>query len=304
MDCSTALDILNGSVPASEEEWEAAALHLEACPECDEIFRRETDFDRQVTATMQAVAIPPGLKSSLLTALELAPAETSPQTDSPPASPAVTPAPRPRFLRDRWLPLTLAGSACVVAALAFLLFQQPEPPRFSLAELSETGAKLDWGQLPDFDGQVFSLDTNSAENDTVNNNLSLWQWKQTAELNFSPTARGWKPQGGGGLLSLRPEPHLMAVYQFEVPLSRGPSPSARGLLLAVPIDRLKTGGDAEPLPIQDHFTITNVRYTGDNRFARVAWVEGNLVFICLVERPADAGDTLDVLFNILYGPPV
>jgi hypothetical protein len=81
MDCLTTRATLDVLPPNSEggPEGAQAAEHLAGCANCQTIVRARTEFDRQAREAFRAVAIPPGLKESLLAQLAAEPAVAEPK---------------------------------------------------------------------------------------------------------------------------------------------------------------------------------------------------------------------------------
>src|SRR5262245_42642943 len=70
MDCKTARSLLDFARPQSAElhasEADALDSHLNACPECDAVFRQERHIDAHIGRAVRAVPEPPGLRQLIL----------------------------------------------------------------------------------------------------------------------------------------------------------------------------------------------------------------------------------------------
>src|SRR5262245_38080428 len=74
MDCKTARQMLDFARPRRPElesvDLEALESHLADCPECGPLAQAERQIDNRISRAMQAVPIPEGLQSRLMTKLE------------------------------------------------------------------------------------------------------------------------------------------------------------------------------------------------------------------------------------------
>jgi len=92
MDCQTAREILEVVRPNSNElrepEIVSAALHLESCDQCEELFQQQVSTDAQIGQAIRQVHVPEELKDRLLEVLAAEP--QSEATTSLPSSSTVS----------------------------------------------------------------------------------------------------------------------------------------------------------------------------------------------------------------------
>ncbi|MFH1299968.1 MAG: hypothetical protein ABIK07_02825 [Planctomycetota bacterium] len=204
-------------------------------------------FHKQIKNVIFDVAIPAGLKDSVLASLSQNGISTLEKTPSVVRS-------RTRLLRN---PRVIAGlSACLMFAMLLTYFWSAQGPVIALTELNPE-LNLDSRLLADFD-----------------NNFS-------ARL---PGERGWHLKDRLTLLSNKyygvsvsqSSAHDAAVGYFK--LRMGNAQPVFVALLQVPANHV------EPLPSHTAFDPGNVAYTQlkKGNYATVKWVEDDRVYICIV----------------------
>jgi len=309
MDCRQALQILEfdagdaGDSLAevySAEERAAAETHVESCPACARTVQHRRDLDRSIGQVMRAVPIPRGAQQRLLARLsELETADSgtdagrtavvpagaggeeagrngqpSPSTASlvEPARPiqATRRASRRRFLKSL-VPLT----ACLVVALVgFFGVVWYFTPRWSVDDVSGALAEVDFGSLG-----------------------SLADFKGSDAVAHFPSEPGWERldwKCGTLAKGLPFAPNVIAVYGFDIPKTRHTG-AVRGLIAVIPRNRIRN------VPQADSLATASIEYlearigTGS---VCVAWQQGDVVCVCLIQGP----DSLSTLQGVLQQP--
>lgn len=160
MDCELAreqLDAARPDVPERDDaELRSAFAHLEACPACAELYAFRRSFDRRVRTVIGEVAVPAGLSSRLLAAVEALDAPVHPAAANldVPEQPLDR-----RATRRAFLLATSAAGLLVAAGATWFVTHRPPVPLLA-------GSVLNWWQqqlsapggfqlesLEEFDGQ-------------------------------------------------------------------------------------------------------------------------------------------------------
>jgi hypothetical protein len=302
MDCRQALQILDfedqradglPSEVCSVEERATAEAHLESCPACARTARNRRDLDRTIGQVMRSVQIPRGAQQRLLASLsETATLETASKDDesgrrltlntSARAEGHLTvaserPSKTPRVLsRRRLLKGLVPLAACAVALVGFFGVVWLFTPRWTVDDIAGSMAQLDFQELQtlgDFSGKA-AVDDLPEE--------SGWQQLQWA--------CGRHPKG------LPLASRVIAVYGFTIPATHGHS-AINGLIAVIPQnlirDRLLAGSLSVAAPIGGYLPAR----IGES--SCVAWRQGNVVCVCLIQGGADS---LSILQNALAEP--
>jgi hypothetical protein len=290
MDCRRALEILEFSdresdgAPAdfcSAEDRGAAEAHLESCAACAQTVGNCRQLDRAIGQVMRAVPIPRGAQQRLLA--RLAEVETDavvngsntagsgatagnglagekPPATATPARPSALPS-RRRFLRG-----LIPAVACLsVASVAFFGVVWMFSPRWTVDQVSKELAKLDFDSLE------------TLANFTGGDPQLPSGWDRPHLLR------------GGQAKGLPAAPNVIAVYSFDIPKNRRHG-AARGLLAVIPRNRVRNQPEADSL--------SRASATSEYVDARlgesvcVAWQEGNVVCVCLIQGGPDSLSTL------------
>jgi len=295
MDCRTALEILDcegtGLSGLPEADLAAADAHLAECCRCAAIVDNRRRLDRKIGRTLRTVNLPRGGRQRLLAqlaALETAAAdpEVVIGTDIQPAvaqgtaesaNVAVAPAEGPRR-RQRllWRGLIPVAARLVVAAIGFFSVIWLMTPRWSVEEVRLELAKINFDALE-------SLRDYSGE--AVANHLPADPGWQKLEWPTGKAAKGL-PDGSN--------PHQFAVYGFVIP-GRQRRPIS-GLLAVIPQHRMRAPPEAQSLSEASASDYLPARI---GETVSVAWTDGDVVYVCMVEGGADS---LDVLKRILGAP--
>jgi hypothetical protein len=284
MDCRRALEILefsdreSGCASAdfcSADDLAAAEGHLESCESCAQTVRNWRQLDRAIGQVMRGVPIPRGAQQRLLAQLaaletkpigsgcDVAASEPNPSSDqlARPAQPS-KPLSRRRFLRG-----LVPVAACVgVAGIGFFSVVWLFAPRWSVEQVSQELAKLDFDSLQTL-GNFAGSDAHLAKE-------AGWE-----RLLGEQRAKG-----------LPAAPNLIAVYGFDIPKSRRHGP-ARGLVAVIPRNRVRN------LPAADSLATASPtsEYVQEARLGEsvcVAWQQGDVVCVCLIQGGPDSLSTL------------
>jgi hypothetical protein len=306
MDCRTALEILDregtGMSGLPEADLAAAEAHLAGCGRCAAIVDNRRRLDRKIGRVLRAVDVPRGARQRLLVqlaALETADDDTgvasgegraASGTGNQPAVALITaewanvaqaPAEGSRWWqRPLWRGAVPVAACLLVAAIGFFSVIWLMTPRWSVDEVRLELAKISFDSLEtlrDFNGEE------------VANHLPADPGWQKLEWRSGQTAKGL-PDGSS--------PHQFAVYGFVIP-GRQRRPIS-GLLAVVPRHRMRAPPTAQSLS-----AAFSADSSSDYLPARigqavsVAWTDGDVVYVCLVEGGADS---LDILRRILDAP--
>jgi hypothetical protein len=303
MDCRTALEILDcqgtGPCGVSDRDLAVASAHLAECSQCRAILRDRRRLDRKIGRVMRAVVVPRDAKERLLTqlaALEAAPHATDAVAENraanevafsfeirdaaqrPPAANADHPdvvhgsmQPPPSRRWPMWRTLVPLSACVAVAVIAFFSVLWLMMPRWSVEDVRLQLARLDFNSLEalrNFDGDpaVSPLPADPGWHKLE------WQCRQIP--------KGWPDTSSR---------HQFAVYGFVVP-SRQRHP-IRGLLAVVPRRQVSTIPQAQSIgtaPSGDYFSAR----LGEGEAVCVAWTEGDVVYVCLVEGGEEPLSTL------------
>jgi len=292
MDCRRALEILEFSDRESDgasadfcsaDDRAAAESHLESCAACAQAVRNWRQLDRAIAQVMRAVPVPRGAQQRLLA--RLAEIETKP-VDS--ASEAVASAPNPvsdelaRLAqssklpsRRRFLRSLVPVAACVaVAGIGFFSVVWMFSPRWSVEQVSQELAKLDFDSLQ-----------------------TLGNFTGNGAAASLPKEPGWERlnwEGGALAKGLPAAPDVIAVYGFDIPKTHHHG-AARGLIAVIPRNRIRNlpaaGSLATASPTSEYMEAR----LGES--VSVAWQEGNVVYVCLLQGGADSLSTLQGILD-------
>jgi hypothetical protein len=271
-----------------EPDLAAAEAHLAGCCRCAAIVENRRRLDRKIGRALRTVDLPRGGRQRLLAqlaALETAAddADLAMNTNNQPAaaqgtagiahvakSPMAGP---PRRQRPLWRGLVPVAACLVVAAVGFFSVIWLMTPRWSVEEVRLELAKINFDSLDslrDYNGEA------------VANHLPADPGWQKLEWRFGKSAKG---------LPVGSNPHQFAVYGFVIP-GRQRRPIS-GLLAVIPRHRMRALPEAQSLseaPASDYLP------AGIGESVGVAWTDGDVVYVCLVEGGADS---LDILKRIL-----
>jgi hypothetical protein len=165
MDCRAAREILDHSSPGdSGSEALEARAHEAGCERCSSLMASRLAFDDRLSAAMQDVAIPEGLRDRLLTAV------------SPEPMLAITVKQPVRRRRPTMVAACVATVLIAGSATWITIARQRKPKTLDLAALrtaaatllEQAGNTIDLSRVPGFDGS-FSL-------------AALNDWSRSAEL--------------------------------------------------------------------------------------------------------------------------
>jgi hypothetical protein len=294
MDCRTALEILDcegtGISGLPEADLAAAEAHLAECCRCAAIVDNRRWLDRKIGRSLRTVNLPRGGRQRLLR--QLAALETAANTEvviGTGIQPAVAPgtveranvvkAPVEEPLRRQrrmWRGLVPVAACLVVAAIGFFSVIWLMTPRWSVEEVRLELAKISFDSLEslrDYNG------------DAVANHLPADPGWQKLEWPTGKAAKGL-PDGSN--------PHQFAVYGFVIP-GRQRRPIS-GLLAVIPRHRMRAPPEAQSLSEASASDYLPARI---GETVSVAWTDGDVVYVCMVEGGADS---LDVLKRILGAP--
>jgi hypothetical protein len=302
MDCRQALQILDFEDPnadglpsdvCSAEERAAAEAHLESCPGCARTVRNRRDLDRTIGGVMRSVQIPRGAQQRLLARLtETAALETASKDDESArpitrkasaiaegdlalASDSVLKTPR-ALSRRRLLKSLVPLAACAVVALVgFFGVVWVFMPRWTVDDISQSMAQLDFQQLQtlgDFRG-------NAAARPLPEESGKL-QWDCGRQARGLPLA-----------------PSVIAVYGFTIPETHGHS-AIKGLIAVIPQKNLVRNRQVAS-SLSDAAPIGGYLPTQIGESSCVAWRQGDVVCVCLIQGGADS---LSILQNALAEP--
>jgi hypothetical protein len=302
MDCRTALEILDcveisdrgpiGTPDRSDGDLAAAEAHLATCSRCARIAANRRQLDRQIRQTVRAVKLPRGGRERLLA--QLAALETPIENAEVPvdgrlqpaisqapaenADRAVTPEKQPR--RRLWRGTVPVAACLVVAAVGFFSVVWLLTPRWSVDDVRVELAKINFDSfdsLRDYTGEAMASHIPSDPG---------WQ---KLEWRARQTAKG---------LPETSNPHQFAVFGFVIPSRQ--RRAINGLLAVVPRHRMRGAPAARSL--SDALSAaSSIDYLSARigEAVSVAWTDGDVVYVCLVEGGADS---LDNLKQILGGP--
>jgi len=269
MDCQHALETLESARPDSgdrdEPELTAAAAHLDACPRCAELFGATQALDRRIGRVVRDVEIPVGLQQRLLAAT----IAVDPALPSVAPTRHEEPADSPRPSRRKWLGRVTAVACCLSVGLGLWFLLRPSVVTYSVDELRQVAADVDFDTLPLFSGRFEALLPSGGD----------WQ---TPHLQLTSQA--------GGILAKATD-HQAAVYAFRVPVSR--TGSVPGLLLVIPAESVKMPPSATTFnaAVADQ----NQKYVwsaSGTEYETVAWTSGGLVYVVAVGAGAGALESL------------
>ncbi|HEX4072259.1 MAG TPA: hypothetical protein VHX68_13860 [Planctomycetaceae bacterium] len=291
MDCRTALEILDcqgaGLSRLSESDLAAANAHLAECSRCRTIAHDRRRLDRKIGRVMRAVVVPRDAQERLLAQLaELEAAATGAaagsQTETaenssidvpheihrPPTAiiehSQVVEGPRhsaERSQRRMWRTLVPVSACAAVAAIAFFSAIWLMTPRWSVEEVRVQLSGLDFDSLETLKNFQGEPAASQLPADPGWHKLD-WRCRQIA--------KGWPDTSGR---------HQFAVYGFLVPSRQ--RHAVRGLLAVVPRRQVSAPPEAQSIgaaPSGEYFSAR----LGEGEAVRVAWTEGDVVYVCLV----------------------
>ncbi len=288
----------------SAEERAAAEAHLETCPACARAVESRRQLDRTIGDVMRAVPIPRGAQQRLLAQLaeleaaegataasqtKLAHASSNGQLAQGPESgggqgtvgagectaplkPArwvdwKDPVSRRRFLK-RLVPV---AASLVIALGGFFGVVRYFMPSWSVGEVSDALAKVDFDRLPDlpnFTGK------DALSRFTEEPGWDRLQWRCGREAKGLPLASD-----------------VIAVYGFEIPKSRRPgSEAVRGLIALIPLSKVRNVPAANSLAMATPTSGYVQAQIGES--IAVAWQQGDAVCVCLIRGDANSLSTL------------
>ena len=295
MDCRTALEILDcqglgvadlpsEDLPGSEmpgvnppkADLAAAEAHLAGCASCRAIVRKRRKLDRKIGRALRAVNVPRDSRERLiaqlvtLEAAAAAPAAVENGRNEPESDRQIAAISKeavvPKITRRSWLRMLVPIAACVaVAAIGFFSVVWLLTPRWSIDDVSQQLARLDFESLDAlkrFDGPTAAAHLPSEPG---------WQ------------KLDWRAGEIPKALTDAANGHPLAVYGFVVPI-RHRQP-IRGLLAVVPRRLLRAPPPAESLSTAPSNGYVAARI-GDS--VSVAWSEGDVTYVCLVEGGEDS----------------
>jgi hypothetical protein len=305
MNCRSALEILDcqgaGLSGVREGDLAAAEAHLVGCARCRAIVQNRRRLDRKIGRVLRAVNVPRGARERLfaqLAALETAAVASEPPEDRrtsvgatspvefrneicvPPAitsdradiaqGPAQGLAEVPsRPKRPLWRGLVPVAACLAVAAIGFFSVIWLMTPRWSVEEVRLQLARIDFDSiesLRDFNGKP------AASRLPADPGWQKLEWLSGKVAKGLPDA------------SSR---HQFAVYGFVIP-GRQRHP-IRGLLAVVPRRQMRAPPTDESLSTAQSSDYLSARI-GES--VSVAWTDGDLVYVCLVEGGEDSLATL------------
>ncbi len=301
MDCRTALEILDcqgaGMSGLPEGDLAAAEAHLVACAPCRAIVQNRRRLDRKIGRVLRAVNVPRGARERLFA--QLAALETAAVASEPPAesrssvgatSPAevrdemcvpaaitgeradiaLGPAEAPsRPMRPMWRGLVPVAACLAVAAIGFFSVIWLMTPRWSVEEVRTQLARIDFDSLEslrDFNGKPAA----SA--------LPADPGWQKLEWQSGKVAKGLPDSSSR---------YQFAVYGFVIP-GRQRHP-IRALLAVVPRRQMRAPPADRSFSTAQSSDYLSARI-GES--VSVAWTDGDLVYVCLVEGGEDSLATL------------
>lgn len=311
MDCRTALEILDcqGAGPSelSERDLAAAERHLADCGRCRAIVQNRRRLDRKIGRVLRAVDVPRVAQEQVieqLSALEtvalvdktpaagrsgdnLNPTRaTSGAVDEPAGAMATTvnlsqapaesphpPGERPR--RRVWRGFVPVAACLAVAAIGFFGVVWLMTPHWSVEEVRQQLARIDFDSLdslPAFRGKpgASRLPTDPG-----------WQ---KLDWRGGRVAKGWPDVSRG---------HQFAVYGFVLPGRQRENERRgqrmRGLLAVIPRRQMRAPPEDASLMTAQSSDYLSARI-GES--VSVAWTDGDMVYVCLVEGGEDSLATL------------
>jgi hypothetical protein len=295
MDCRTALEILdrrgNAHSGPPDRDLVAAEAHLNECRRCRMIVQNRRRLDRKVGRVLRAVDVPRDAQERLLAQLvELeaaavvaeSPAET--RGDSQTAGGVTLPVEAvaadhadlaqpalaaTRFRRRMWPGLVPVAACLAVAAIGFFSVVWLMTPRWSVEEVGQLLAKVDFDSLKVL--RNFSGDPAASRLPADPGWQKLdWRLKQVPKALPDMTSR-----------------HQFAVYGFVIPGRQ--HHSSRGLLAVIPRRQMRA-----PPADQSLSAAPSGGYlaAGIGDSVSVAWTEGDVVYVCLIEGGEDSLNTL------------
>jgi hypothetical protein len=306
MDCRQALQILDFEDPRADglpsevcsvEERAAAEAHLESCPGCARTVRNRGDLDQTIGRMMRSVPIPRGAQQRLLARLSETAAVTTTSKNGEPGHPvasgasgsngvaagdlpSVVSAGVPRISRvlsrRRLLKSLVPLVACAVALVGFFGVVWLFTPRWTVDDISQSMARIDFQQLQ-----------------------TLEDFRGKAAAGHLPEESGWQQLQwacGRRAKGLPLASSAIAVYGFTIPETHGHS-AINGLIAVIPQnlirDRPAAGSLSVAAPIGGYLPAR----IGES--SCVAWWEGDVVCVCLIQGGADS---LSILQNALAEP--